>query len=479
MEGLAQIGSHSFLDEGVDRVIEVTREQAALSGLVIFTYTWSKALAYRSSLPTEGRTRGPDHEFHGGAYFRPHGQYYRNTSIEAERLRTADAPFKDVDILERVLSPCHEAGLRVYAALPLGREPEYLHELAPGFLKCSEIDAWGRPVGEALPHGWQERAFLPHCYNNPEYRAFYRGLVEDQLKSYPLDGFLILPDERYGPMEKALITGIPPTCFCPYCIEKAKAGGIDAEAAQAGLRELYELATQARDDKYQRPAKGHMSQLLALLLRYPEILAWERLWYETVEEFLHDLYTTAKRVRQECRMGIHVWQVASWALIARAETRYEKLGDCADWIKPVLYDKPGGVRLLKTYAEACHRTILRDLEFEESVRFLLCVMGQPVPASSEVLAREGLGPEYVERETARALQAVQGKAQVYPGLGIDVEPNAGLQYPEQLPEDVEAAVAASARAGAGGFVLSINYAQMRDQSLRAVGRAVRALESGG
>lgn len=475
MEGLVQIGPYSFLDEGLDRVIQVTREQAGLSGLVVFTYTWSKALAYRSSLPVEGRLRGPEYEFHGGMYFAPHPKYYKRTRIEAKRLRTKDAPFKNADILEQVLSPCHGAGLKVYAALPLGREPEYIHDLAPGFRQCSEVDAWDRPVGEALPHGWQERAFLPHCYNNPDYRAFYRGLIEDQLRSYPLDGFLVLPDERYGPIEKVLISGAQPTCFCPYCIERAKARGIDVEAARAGLKELSEFATEARSESYRRPDNGHISSLLGLLLRYPELLAWERLWYETVEDFLHELYSTSKKLRPDCAIGLHVWQVASWGLIARAETRYQRLGDCADWIKPVLYDKPGGTRLIRTYALACHQAMLRDLDFEEAVRFLLRLMGHEPPENSKTLEQEGLGPEYVARETARVAEAVQGKALVYPGLGVDVEPNAGLQYPSQNPEDIEAAVKAAAKGGAKGFVLSINYAQMRERSLRAVGRALSAL----
>lgn len=475
MEGLIQIGPCSFLDEGIGRVIQVTREHAGLSGLVLFTYTWNKGLAHRSSQPVEGHPRGPDYEFHGGLYFPPHANYYKDTHIEVKRLRTKDAPFQEADILEQVLRPCHDAGLKVYAALPLGREPEYVHDLAPGFRACSEVDAWGRPVGEALPHGWQERAFLPHCYNNPDYLAFYRGLIEDQLRSYPLDGFLILPDERYGPVEKALISGIEPTCFCSYCIQKGKAQGIDVEAARTGLRALYEFAARSRSENYSRPADGHISTLIALLLRYPEILAWEKLWYETVEHFLQDLYSTAKKAQPRCKIGIHVWQVATWALLARAATRYQRLAESADWFKPVLYDKPGGVRLLKTYAAACHQTVLRDLEFEDAVRFLLRLMGQGVPANSQILAQTGLGPEYVERETARVAEAVRGKALVYPGLGIDVEPNAGLEYPDQSPEDIQAAVAAAVRGGAQGFVLSISYAQMRERSLRAVGHALAAL----
>lgn len=479
MDGLVQIVPCSFLDEGVDRVVQMTRDYARLSGLCLFTYTWSKSCAYRSFRPVEGHPRGPEYEFHGGLYVTPHAEYYKDTPIKPARLRTQDPPFKDVDILEQVLRPCQAAGLKVYAALWLGFEPEHVHKLEPALEACTEVEAEGRALGLGLGHGWMKTGSFQHCFNNPEYRAFHRGLVEDQLRSYPIDGLLFLTHERYGPVEKVLISGTPPTCFCPHCIAKGKARGIDVEAARAGLQALYDFATQARNEGYRLPPDGHFTSLIRLLLRYPEILAWERLWAESVDDYSQELYLTAKKVRPEAKVGLHVWQASSWGLFNRGETYYSERAKASDWIKPVLYDKPAGVRLIETYAKPCHQTILRDLDFEDVVRFLLQVMGQEPPASSAVLAQEGLGASYVEQETARAAKAAQGKALIYPGLGIDVEPPpaGSLEYPNQSPEEIEAAVMAAKRGGATGFVLSVNYSQMREQSLRAVGHALSATES--
>ncbi len=100
--------------------------------------------------------------------------------------------------------------------------------------------------------------------------------------------------------------------------------------------------------RYERD--GHVATLLRLFLRYPEILAWERLWYESIEEYVEELYSTAKKAQPDCKVGLHVWQAASWALIHRPETAYSRLANSADWIKPVVYDKPAGVRFLSTYA---------------------------------------------------------------------------------------------------------------------------------
>ncbi|MBI2907569.1 MAG: hypothetical protein HYX92_07950 [Chloroflexi bacterium] len=475
MESLVQIGPTSFLDEGVDRVIKVTRDDARLSGLLLAVYSWSEATAGRSYRPSvEGRVKGPDYEFAGGLYIPPDPRYYSDTRIKVAQLRTQDAPFKDVDILEQVLKPCQAAGLKVYAALWLLGEPDYADKLDPVLHAGTEVDAWGQPVDKVFPHKWLVRPIIRHCFNNPDYRGFHRGLVENLLRNYPLDGLMIAPHERYGPVETVLISGTVPTCFCPNCVAKGKARGIDADAAARGLQQLHEFAKQARSEAYQRPLDGHFTSLLRLLLANPEVLAWEKLWYESAEEYVKDLYSMAKQTRPEAQVGLHVWQGASWALFHRAEVSYERLAECADWIKPVLYDSPAGIRFVTTYARPCHQTMLRDLDFEEVVRLLLRITGQEPAANSEALARIGFGPSYIERETARAVAAVQGKASIYPGLGIDVEPppNSGLEYPEQSAEDIEAGVRAARRGGAEGVALSVNYSQMRDSSLRAVGRAL-------
>ncbi|MBI2907570.1 MAG: hypothetical protein HYX92_07955 [Chloroflexi bacterium] len=473
MEGLVQIAPYSFIDEGIDRVIQMTRDYARLSGLVLFTYSWSKITAFRSSRLVEGHPQPPSYDFRGGLYTQAHSEHYRGSPFGAEQLRTRDAAFKDVDILARVLKPCQQAGLKVYAGLHMDGEPDYVQELAPGFRACSEVDAWGEPLGVVASHGWRLSPFLKHCFNNPDYRAVHRALVKDHLQSYPLDGLMLLVHERFGPIENTLIFGGRPTCFCGHCVAKARTRGIDVEAARSGLRQLYEFATRVRSETYHVPNDGHFTTLMRLLLAYPEVLAWEKLWRESVEEYLKELYGAAKEVRPEAPVGLHVWQGASWGLFHRSETYYGQLADCADWLKPVVYEIPSGVRLLSTYARPCQQTILRDLDFEQVVALLVRIMGLEAPADSGALARDGLGVPYIEKETARAVAATAGKTALYPGLGIDVEPPPGMQYPSQSAEDIQAAIAAAKRGGAKGFVLSVNYAQMRESSLRAVGRALR------
>ena len=86
----------------------------------------------------------------------------------------------------------------------------------------------------------------------------------------------------------------------------------------------------------------------------------------------------------------------------------------------------------------------------------------------------GLSPDYVYRETRRALEGVAGtKTLIWPGIDIDIptEPNNS----KCTPQSVKAAVQAAFRAGAPGVILSRKYSEMRLADLSGAGDAVREL----
>jgi hypothetical protein len=92
-------------------------------------------------------------------------------------------------------------------------------------------------------------------------------------------------------------------------------------------------------------------------------------------------------------------------------------------------------------------------------------------AKLDELATAGLSPDYVFRETKRALAGVQGKCKVYPGIDIGIPTSAKNR--KASPEDTYAAVAAALKAGADGLILSRKYSEMPLVNLAAAGRAVR------
>ena len=87
------------------------------------------------------------------------------------------------------------------------------------------------------------------------------------------------------------------------------------------------------------------------------------------------------------------------------------------------------------------------------------------------LAAAGLSPDYVFRETQRAIAGVQGKCKVLPGIDIGIP--VGRNSRKASAEDTYAATSAALRAGADGVIFSRKYSEMRLANLSAAGRAVR------
>src|SRR5205823_5978671 len=67
-------------------------------------------------------------------------------------------------------------------------------------------------------------------------------------------------------------------CFCPHCLDAARQTGIDIARARKGYLALEGWAAALRGG--QRPADGAFVTFWRLLVKYPELLAWERLWNE-------------------------------------------------------------------------------------------------------------------------------------------------------------------------------------------------------
>lgn len=475
MEGCIQVPPISFVDEGTEEVLRVTGDIARLSTLLVFAYSWSRTTAGRSLHSTPERRSGPDYRFGGGLYFAPDAALYKGTRVDPGRLVAPDQPLMGHDILREVSGPARARGMKVYPALWLGIETREAGQREPALVACMEVDAWDRPLGsDVLAHKWHVQPFMQCCFNNADYRNFHLGMVEDLARNYPVDGIFVLPHERFGPIESTIIGGNLPTCFCAHCTAAAQARHIDVARAKSGYQRLYDLVRQSRSTP--RAARdGALTDFLRLLVRFPEVLQWEQLWADSVLDYHRQLYKRVKSVNAGLPVGVHVWQGASWGLFHRAEVLFEELGGCADWVKPVLYDKPGGVRFIESYARPCHGALFGEARFEDTLHVLLAAQHLPSGKSADTLAAEGFDADYILRETRRAKAAVVGGCQVYPGLGIDVQvpPTVNWSYPRQNSQDIGAALRASEDGGATGFVLSVSYAQMRTESLAAVGEAVR------
>ena len=240
-----------------------------------------------------------------------------------------------------------------------------------------------------------------------------------------------------------------------------------------GYRKLIDFVKQSEAN--QRPTDGYFVEFWRIMVEYPEILAWEKLWTDGKYGTFQDIYKTAKSVRADLQVGFHIWHTASFSPFFRAEQDFAQFTSYADYLKPVLYNNSAGPRYA-TYIKRMDNTIFRDLNPEQLEKMNDALLNYDgMGLDLQALPKSGFPSEYVFRETKRSLDAVQGKCKIFPGIDIDI-PTASDEK-QTLPDDVFGATTAALRAGAEGVILSRKYSEMKLDNLAAAGRAVRAFKA--
>jgi len=222
--------------------------------------------------------------------------------------------------------------------------------------------------------------------------------------------------------------------------------------------------------KDQRPSDGYFVEWWRLLVEYPEIIAWDRLFDAAKHEVLAEVNAAVKAVRKELQVGFHIEHVNSFNPIFRATRSYADLAKKADFLKVVVYNNCGGERYAN-FIRNVGSTVFRDVPREELLRFNNHVLNYGNEAKLDELAGAGLSPDYVARETRRALEGVEGRCRILPGIDIDIP--TGRNSRKASPEDTYAATRAALQAGAHGVIFSRKYSEMRLANLAAAGKAVR------
>ncbi|MBI3851047.1 MAG: hypothetical protein HY298_12340 [Verrucomicrobia bacterium] len=451
-----QVGAVSFVDEGTENVLDVLQERGAVDAIYLTTFTYGRGLGGRQipghPFPDHGVRVSDEKFFHGGNYATPHPEFYRDTVLKQTR-----APdHGDLDIVATVLPAAKKRGMRLFCSI----EDVFSGEV-PGVKEVSEVDLQGRRAGGL-------------CLYHPDVRAFWTGLATDLCKSYDIDGILFF-NERNGPLLNALgashaqsIASSRVTCFCEHHQRAAKERGIHFERARQGYLKLDQFIQAALKD--QRPTDGYFVEFWRLLVEYPEIIAWDGLFDAAKHRVLAELNAAVKRVRPGLQVGFHIEHVNSFNPIFRATRSYADLATKADFLKVVVYNNCGGERYAN-FIRNVGSTVFRDVPKDELLRFNNHLLHYGDEARLDELATAGLSPDYISRETKRALGGVQGKCKVLPGIDIGIP--TGKNSRKASPEDTYAAVTAALKAGADGVILSRKYSEMQLANLAAAGRAVR------
>jgi hypothetical protein len=456
-----QVGAVSFVDEGIDSVLDLLRERAAIDTIYLTTFTYGRGLAGRQipgqPFPDHGSQVSDEQTFRGGIYATPHPEFYRDTVLK----QTRASEHGDLDIVASVLPAARKRGMRVVCSIE-----DVFRADVPGVAEVAEVDLQGGKTSTL-------------CLCHPDVRAFWTGLATDLCTSYDIDGILFF-NERNGPLLNALgashaqsIASSRVTCFCEHHQRAAKERGIDHQRAREGYRQLDRFVRAALEG--QRPSDGYFVEFWRLLVGWPEIIAWDRLFDESKHRVLAEVGAAAKRARPGAEVGFHIEHVNSFNPIFRATRSYPELAAKADFLKVVVYNNCGGERYAR-FVRNVGSTVFRDVPLPELLRFNNRLLNYGEEAGLDELAGAGLSADYVLRETQRALAGVGGKAKVYPGIDIGIPTDKDSR--KASPDDTYAAVAAALKAGADGLILSRKYSEMRLSNLDAAGRAIRDWANG-
>jgi len=449
-----QMGAHTMLDEGIEPCLDLLRDTAAIDTLMTYSHAYGgdvhKPLAWLATdhgkPPLDQRARKLPQ-----VYVRHHEQYFKDTSLRHQK---PDASFEYAgrDLFAEMVGPARSRGMRVFARVLESGSRE-----VQNVARVATINADGRPTQTA-------------CWNHPEYRAFWNATVEDLFRSYDLDGFQ-WGAERASPLARLIQGGSDDaaSCFCPFCRARGKANGIDAERARKGFSEALAYVKRLRGGG-ERPPDGAYAEFLRILMRYPEVLAWDYQYRLSREEVMKGMYDTIKKIKPSAPVG---WHVDHWAtsmdIIARAAMSYAEMAPWSDYLKVVVYHAVTAPRM-RTWVGNEQKSIFSDMPLEEALKLHYALFGydpgidamanQPTPGTAS--------PEYVFRETKRSVASAQGKTKIYPGVGFNL-PGGGPDDPEVIYQCVKR----SFEAGAAGVVASREYEEMTVPNLKGFGRGVR------
>ena len=451
-----QVGAVSFVDEGVEKALDEFQQDADINTLFVATFTYGRGIAGRQipgqPLPDHGKQAYDTDTFYGGCYTKYDPKYFQDTVFK--KFRAPD--FGDYDVLEAVLPSARKRGMKTICWF----EDVFRKDLE-SISQLEEKELSGENA-------------VTLCFNNPNYRNWLLGMSKNWALSYDVDG-IMWGSERQGAFSNMLgashgrAEGGHVTCFCEHCVAKAKERGIDPERARQGFLELEKFVAAAHQS--QRPVDGYYVTLWRLMLRYPELLAWEMLWTDSLRDTYAAIYETVKSVKPSVQVGWHIWHNNSFNPIYRAEQDLQAIAPHSDFLKMVMYHNCAGERMA-TYINNIGSSMFGDVPKQELLDFHYRVLDYKDEGTLAQIPMTGFSADYVYREAKRAHEGLKGtKTLLWPGIDVDI-PTAP-DHSKCTPSGTRDAVLAAFRGGADGVLISRKYSEMKLTNLRGVGAAIK------
>lgn len=448
-----QIGAISFVDEGVDEVLDLLQEKAGVNALLISALSWSRGNAGRAlfGFPDHG-VQEPDN-LQGGAFYEPHPDYFQATTHR--KFKAPDPIYGNFDTLADVIPAAKSRGMKVYPYYCETSSSAIKTLWQPGFVHFLDRDHWGRV------------STRPSLLN-PQYKIWWHSVIEDWFQNHDLAGML-WGIERQSPLMD-IFRADTSTGFDQYFQAEARARGIDVQRAIAGYRAIDQFLQNVRQGE--RPSSGVLVMLLRHLLHHPEVLMWEKMWLDAHQDFYHEIAGLVRFFDPANEVGLGIWQVINtYNPYLKAQYDPADYANYADWLKPVLYHTPAGARFAR-FAESWQRGVLADASPDGAYNALANILElEDFVSPREQGPMAGFRPEYVKRWTEELIAGTHGKCKVYPGIGVGV--GDGGQSKAITPQEVIEGVHAGLDGGASGVLISRNYSEAELRNVEAVGTALR------
>lgn len=449
-----------LFQQGFDSTFDAMKELAEVDTVMVF----SNNDVIRQYQPNFQPPKDPENgDAIATVNVRVHEEYYQQTSLR--QTKREEEMYTDRDVIDEACAAAGERNMEVWGRI---LEPYMITGAIPGSEICAEIDTHGNPTNQ-------------HCFNHPEYAAYWDAVVRDLVETHPeMTGFKF-GQERGGPIGRS-IGASPSPCFCPHCVRRAEAEGLNVSEARKGLLALEsfsrdharDLAEERNDDC--KPVDGYFIEWMRIITQYPEVLKWEKFWMNNREAQRKRIYTLIKSIRQSVQVGWHIDHGMSWDPITRIFWPYAEMTPHSDWLMVALYFDALGPRSFNHFRKTYERLLFADLDPADAHRTYLQLLGYDAnkePDYQTLLAKpQAFTPEYVYRETLRAKKSVTGKSEIFARIGFDM-PHHMTGVDPVSPETVRLAVKRALEAGAEGLFCGREWDELTEKNCAAFGDAVR------
>lgn len=451
-----QINPLSFIDEGVENCIDNLKNRFHINSIFVCTVSWlalkiGRSMSYKyDGWPDHGVSKPID--LKGGAYFRPNKAYYNQTLIKD--FYTKDELFKNIDILNNIIDCAKKYDVKVYVEL---MEPFFKYDghgsvknvEIPNIVNCLETDLLGRISGE------------PSTFNK-DYRNWIKAIIEDQCKSYEIDGVMWC-NERCSPLDQ-LIQGIVPTDFSTDFENYAATKNIDVNKVKESFLKVIKIIKSSNNLTF--------VEFINLILYNPEILIWEKLWLENNKNLDKELYGLVKWINSDIEFGLNIWNRNHFSPLRKAQWPWDEVVDYCDWVKPITYQHQGGSIYTKEI-DFWNKNIFR-YDNDKILGFFNEILNFET-TNWDSLIEKGLDPDnYVFNQCMETVNGVNNKIPVYMGIGVDAPSYNPIQA-KCTQKIVYESVKNSCKAGASGIIYSPNYNFMKFKNLDGSVKALKEL----